>query len=145
MKLDKLLELGLIRRIPKSKEEAEESIKTAKVWLKEAENNFKNRSLRSCVLVSYLAMFHAARAILFADGFREKSHFAMARYLEDKYVNKGLLEDKWVKLLDYYREMRHGDQYSTSFFVTEKEVQSALESAVSFVERMRKLLYSKSD
>jgi len=135
MKLDKLLELGLIRRIPKSKEKAEESIKTAKVWLKEAENNFKNRSLRSCVLVSYLAMFHAARAILFADGFREKSHFAMARYLEDK----------WVKLLDYYREMRHGDQYSTSFFVTEKEVQSALESARSFVERMRKLLYSKSD
>ena len=135
MKLDKLLELGLIRRIPKSKEKAEESIKTAKVWLKEAENNFKNRSLRSCVLASYLAMFHAARAILFADGFREKSHFAMARYLEDK----------WVKLLDYYREMRHGDQYSTSFFVTEKEVQSALESARSFVERMRKLLYSKSD
>jgi len=46
MKLDKLLELGLIRRIPKSKEKAEESIKTAKVWLKEAENNFKNRSCR---------------------------------------------------------------------------------------------------
>jgi len=77
--------------------------------------------LRSCVLVSYLAIFHAARAILFADGFREKSHFAVARYLESRYVDKGLLEEKWVKLLDHYREMRHQDQYSTSFFTTEEE------------------------
>jgi len=82
--LDRLIKLGLIRKIPKSRLKAKESIKTAESWLIEAENNFVNKTFRSCVLSSYLAMFHAARATLFADGFREKSHFAVARYLEDK-------------------------------------------------------------
>ena len=39
-------------------------------------------------------MFHVAKAVLFIYGFREKSHFAVARFLEDKCVRKGLLEDE---------------------------------------------------
>jgi len=91
-------------------------------------------------MASYLALFHSARAILFYDGFREKSHFCVARYLEEKYVKKGLLEIVWVELLDHYRELRHDDQYSTSFFATEEESKKALEKAKEFIERMEKLL-----
>jgi uncharacterized protein (UPF0332 family) len=140
--LEKLLEKGLLRRIPKSRIKAQESIKASDSWLKEAENNLKNESLRSCILTSYLAMFHAARAILYSDGLREKSHFAVARYLEDKYARDGSLEKQWVKLLDHYREMRHDDQYSTSFLATEEEAENALNSARDFTVRMRKLLES---
>lgn len=63
--INKLLELRLLRRMPKSKQKAEESIKTAKSWIKEAENNLKSKTFRSCILSSYLAMFHSARALLF--------------------------------------------------------------------------------
>jgi hypothetical protein len=38
---------------------------------------------------------------------QRESHFAIARHLEDRYVRKNLLEERWVKLLDYYREARH--------------------------------------
>jgi len=138
--LDRLMELGLLRKIPKSRLKAEESTNTAESWLIEAENNLKNGTFRSCILSSYLAMFHSARAILFADGFREKSHFAVARYLEDRYIGRGLVEEKWINLLDHYREIRHEDQYSTSFFVTEEEAKNSLQSAQEFVERMKKLL-----
>jgi len=138
--IKKLEELGLIRKIPKSKEKAKESIRTAESWLKEAENNFKSKSFRSCILSSYLAMFHSARACLFINGFREKSHFAVARFLEDFYVKKGLLENEWVELLDYFREIRHEDQYGTSFVATEEEASNALNSAKKFVERIKKLL-----
>ena len=89
---------------------------------------------------SYLAMFHSARGILFADGFREKSHFAVARYLEDLYGNKGLLEAKWVDLLDHYREVRHDDQYSTSFYATKDDCEKALKTAGEFVSAMKDLL-----
>lgn len=140
--INKLKELGLLREIPKSKQKAEESIKTAESWLEEAENNLKSEAFRSCILSSYLVMFHAARAILFADGFREKSHFAVARYLEDKFVRKELLEEKWIKLLDHYRETRHDDQYSTSFVTSKEEAERSLETAREFVERMKKLLKS---
>jgi len=136
----KLLDLGLLRKIPASEKKAAESMKTADSWIMEAENNLKSKAFRSCILSSYLAMFHSARAVLFINGFREKSHFAVARFLEDFYVKRNLLEKKWVDVLDHYRETRHDDQYSTSFITTEDEAREALNSAKEFVRRMRKLL-----
>lgn len=139
--VDKLLKLKLLRKIPQSIEKAKESIHTAESWLKEAKKNFQSKAFNSCILSSYLVMFHTARAILFKDGFREKSHFAMARYLEDKYVNRHLLEKKWVEILDHYRETRHNDQYNTSFLATGEEAKKALQSAKKFLERIKKFLH----
>jgi uncharacterized protein (UPF0332 family) len=65
-------------------------------------------------------MFHTARAILIRDGFREKRHYCVARYLEEKYVKTKKLE-RWIALLDHYRDLRQQDQYHVSFFATEEE------------------------
>lgn len=96
---------GLLRSIPPSKEKAEGSLKAALQWLEEAEKDLRGEAYNSSVLSSYLAMFHSARALLYFDGYREKSHFCIARYLEEKYVRKRLLESKWVELLDHYRDL----------------------------------------
>ncbi len=135
-----LTDKNLIKKIPTSILKAEESIKTAESWLKEAHNNFEHGSFRSCIISSYLVIFHSGRAILFFDGYREKSHFAVARYLEDKYVvNEKLLENKWIDILDYYREIRHDDQYSTSFYTSDDESEKALKNAELFLKRIKKL------
>lgn len=131
---------GLLRKIPPSKGKAERSIEKAKGWLQESEKNIEAGAHNSAVLSSYLAMFHSARAILFKDGYREKSHACVARYLEGLYVKKKLLDKKWVELLDHYRELRHSDQYNLSFFTTETEAKKALESAKGFVEIMEDLI-----
>ncbi|HEY9206055.1 MAG TPA: HEPN domain-containing protein [Candidatus Methanoperedens sp.] len=134
---------GLLRNIPPSKEKAEESIKAGFRWLEEAEKDLRIEAFNSSVLSSYLAMFHSARALLYFDGYREKSHYCIARYLEEKYVKKKLLESKWIELLDHYRELRHNDQYSISFFATKDEAESALRTAKEFVERLRNILRTK--
>lgn len=118
-------------------------MKVALRWLDEAEKDLIGGGFNSSVLSSYLAMFHSARTVLFFDGFREKSHYCMARYLEERYAEKNLLESKWVELLGHYRELRHDDQYSTDFFATKDEAESALDTAEEFVERIRKLLGAK--
>ena len=129
-----------MRKIPLARNKAEKSIKKAKNWLQESGKNLEGGAYNSAVLSSYLAMFHSARAILFKDGYREKSHACVARYLEDIYVKKKLLDEKWVELLDYYRELRHSDQYDLSFSPTDEEARKALESAKIFVEIMEDLL-----
>lgn len=131
---------NLLRTIPPSKEKARGSISAAQKWLEEAEKNFQSEAFNSSVMSSYLAMFHSARAILFFDGWREKSHYCVARYLEEKYVKKNWLELKWIELLDHYREVRHDDQYNVSFFATKEEAENILDSAKKFVERMINLL-----
>lgn len=130
---------GLLKKIPPSKDKAVQSFKKAHEWLREAENSLKGEAFGSAILASYTAMFHDARAILFFDGFREKSHACVARYLEEKYIKTGKLDKKWVDLLDYSREIRHNDQYDLSFFSTKEEAGKALESARDFVSSIEVL------
>lgn len=127
---------GLIRPIPPSSEKALRSLEKADKWLEEADQSLQAVALNTSIIASYLAMFHAARSMLFYDGYREKSHACIARYLEDIYVRKKLLEREWVELLDYYRELRHGDQYDVSFFASIEEAKTALAKARAFVKRM---------
>ncbi|MCL4457292.1 MAG: HEPN domain-containing protein [Nitrospirae bacterium] len=136
------IEKGLLRKIPASEDNAMRSINKAESWLKEAEKSFQGEAYDSSVLSSYLAMFHSARAILFFDGYREKSHACVARYLEDQYVSKKKLEKKWVELLDHHREIRHDDQYDLSFYSSDEEARKALGSAGQFLQRMKYLLDS---
>ena len=83
-------------------------------------------------------MFHSARAQLYLDGYREKSHYCVARHLE-KYVASGHLEARWVDLLDHYREQRHESQYRFNFVVTVADAEASLATSKEFVDRMAAL------
>ncbi len=133
------IKANLLRRIPPSKDKALQSLKKATVWLKESEKSLDADATSSSILASYMSMFHAARSILFIDGYREKSHACVARYLEEKYVKIKKLDKKWIALLDYSRETRHNDQYNLSFFSTEDDAKNALKSAQSFFDEMERL------
>ena len=95
--------------------------------------------MRSAVSSAYLAVFHAARAVLFRDGVREKSHYCIGLYLQ-RYVEEGSLEEDWPMLFDRIRSVRHADQYSFMAKPTEEEVQAGIDLAEKFIERMEKLL-----
>jgi len=130
---------GLLRYVEPSKKKSEESIKQSEEWLNEAMINLKAGAFRSTLSSVYLSIFHAARAILFIDGVREKSHYCVGMYLE-KYVEQGLLEKEWVIIFDRMRSVRHADQYSFYSTHTTEEIQSYISTAREFLERMKKLL-----
>ena len=141
--LDECFKKGLIRKIPASEEKALKSMANADRWLKEAKKNFEHDLLSSCLVSSYSAMFHAARALLFRDGFREKSHYCVARYLGEEYVGKGKLPRVVVDLLDRLRNLRHTDLYQLDFFVTKEEAEEAIKSAEIVIEEIASLIKCK--
>src|SRR3989304_1124278 len=96
---DSCLREGLLKKFPQSKEKALSSIEASNKWLEESKKCLNAETFNASVLSSYMSMFHASRSVLFIDGFREKSHFCIARYLEEKYTKKMLLETKWIELL----------------------------------------------
>ena len=134
------LRLGLLKKIPPSIDKAMNSLKAADKWLAETEINIKAKSFNSALISSYLAMFHASRAILFLDGLREKSHSCIARYIEGIYVKRGLLEEKWIIFLDHCRETRHNNQYGFGFNFTVKESKETFGNAKEFINQMKKLV-----
>lgn len=137
--MERCFEQGLLLKVEPSKRKSELSIKQAKEWLGEASKNLKSGTYRSAQLSIYLAFFHAARAVLFRDGVREKNHYCIGVYLE-KYIHEGFLEEKWVMLFHRMRSIRHTEHYSLQVSPSPEEVESGLKSGEKFVRRIEKLL-----
>jgi uncharacterized protein (UPF0332 family) len=129
----------LLRNVEPSNRKAKLSIKQAKDWLFEAEKNLENNTFKSAHISTYLAFFHSARAILFRDGVREKSHYCIGIYLE-KYVNSGDLEEEYVMVFDRMRSARNTDQYSFQTAPSPEEVKSGIREAQKFIKRIKQLL-----
>jgi uncharacterized protein (UPF0332 family) len=109
------------------------------ISLSEAMKNVGAEAYKSAISSFYLAIFHSARAVLFRDGVREKSHYCAGVYLE-KYVEQDVFEGDWVLIFDRMRSVRHTDQYSFRTPPSSEEVDSGIDIAGKFVDRMEKLL-----
>lgn len=137
------LKRGQLREVEPSLPKSQRSIQEAYKWLDESQKNIDSCAYSSAQLSIYLIFFHAARAVLFRDGIREKSHYCIGIYL-NTYCENGLLEENWIILLDRIRSSRHAGQYSFQSEPTENEVLSELKSGQNFVKRMEDLLRDTS-
>lgn len=137
--LEKCLKRGLLRKAEPSPSKSQLSIKEAQKWLTESKKNHESGAYSSALITTYLAIFHASRAILFRDGMREKSHYCTGVYLE-AYHEKRLLEERWTLLFNRMRSSRHAGQYGFQTEPVPDEVESSLKSAEEFIKRMEKLL-----
>lgn len=138
-RLDECYERGLLRNVAASHDKAMQSLAQAREWVDEAGYDCDAGALRSALMAAYMGYFHAARAVLFRDGIREKSHYCIGVYLES-YREKGLLEDAWVLQFDHMRGLRQSDQYSLEARPTPEEVRQAIADAGRFIGRMELLL-----
>ena len=138
-KIEDCFRKGLLRRVEPSLNKSKESIKEAREWLSEARKNMAAEAYKSAISSLYLAIFHSARAVLFRDGVREKSHYCVGVYL-GKYVEQGVLEEDWVLIFDRMRSVRHTDQYSFQVHPSKEEVESGIDIAGKFMNRMETLL-----
>ena len=111
MNIKELLEKDLIRKQTVDQEEIRGSVIISERFLERAEGNLEMEFFDISFLLAYTAMFHAARALLFKAGYKERSHFGMIAAL--KYVyNKDPEMLDWLNTLDTYRLARHSVQYS---------------------------------
>ncbi|MEK6960118.1 MAG: HEPN domain-containing protein [Nanoarchaeota archaeon] len=87
----------------------------------------------------YYAMFHAAKAVLFSMGLREKKHFAVTLVLEIL-SKEGKLEARFV---NEFAGTQH-DREEADYHYNHNKVASenALSSAQDFVKRMKEMLAS---
>lgn len=70
------LENGKIASFPKGKELVGKEMAVAWSDLLDAKAGYKDQCYKWSTIQAYYAMFHAARALIYSRGYREKSHFA---------------------------------------------------------------------
>ena len=83
MNIKEALEKELLIKSNPDKDKAIQSVKVAKEKLEEAQKSLEADIYESTIIFSYMAMFHAARSLLFKEGYIEKAHYGILVFLED--------------------------------------------------------------
>ncbi len=106
--------------------------------LLEAKAGYENRRYKWSTIQGYYAIFHAARALVFSRGYREKSHYCLAVALRSLFVEEGKLDVQLVR--DYLNAMslREDADYEAEF--SEAGASSVIASAGKFLEKARNIL-----
>ena len=140
MNVEDCLEQGLLAKSKSDSEKAFSSMDMAQHKLELAEVEFKHKLFESAIISAYASMFHSARALLFRDGFKERSHFALYVYVNEKYRAK--IERKYLSELNSLRLQRHDLLYGLerSSEVQESNAGTTIKLANGFLRAVQKIL-----
>ena len=138
--VDECFEKGLLKRITKSKSLALQDISQAEFFLNEAFDliNIKKEEMASIAM--YNAIFHAARALLYFDGIKEKSHYCLQKYIEEKYEKKGLLTPDDLSLFDLLRGIRQEVQYNVTRVKFEQNLAELYDKTENVIEKIKRII-----
>ena len=128
----------ILRKINPDLEKSKKSIEIVNERLKQAKKAIKVELYQFAVLESYMAMFHASRALLYKDGIQEKNHYAVYIYLKEKYSNK--IPVHILNLLNIHRTERHETMYGLDYKPGKEDAETSLEDAELFVSEIKKVL-----
>ncbi len=136
MNLNECFKQGLLKKMAPDVENAKKSIHESKRNVGDAEKNLKIGCYHVVVMLSYTAMFHAARGLLFKDGVKERSHVCMPIYIKERHPQL----EKFANILDSYRIFRHRTIYGLEILIDRAEAEEALGAAKEFIEVIEKLV-----
>ena len=134
----KCLERGKIKVFSKAKTLVFKELDLAKEDLKTAKKSFKENNYKWATIQSYYSMFHAARALLYKKGYREKSHFCLIESVRELYVSKGLIDFKFIESMKLGKSLRENADYYGDF--DKSGTESMLENAGDFLKEAKKIL-----
>jgi len=88
---------------------------------------------------AYYAMFHSARALLYSQGYREKSHRALLTALREIFPS-GELGNELFEDFSNAMDLREEADYGMTF--SETGAEEVVEKARNFIQRVKKILES---
>lgn len=139
MDIKECLEKELLKKDKKDLEKAKSSLKIAEHKLDIAKKTFDIEIYEEAIINAYATMFHAARSLLYKDGYKEKSHFGLFVYIKEKYGNK--IESKFINELNNLRLERHELLYGLEELeIQEIEAEEAIKIAEDFIKAIKKIL-----
>jgi len=106
--------------------------------LQAAKKSCDGGEFKWATIQAYYAMFHAARALLYTKGYREKSHYCLSVAFLELYVDAGKLPLFSVKDFDRAMLLREGADYKGDF--SEAGAREVISSAERFIAIANQLL-----
>ena len=143
-KVEDCFEQGMLKRIKPNMNYAKQSVKQEEHFLEESSELIEGNMKDMAFIALYSASFHAARALLFRDGVKERSHYCVSKYIEEKYAEKELITMRHAVILDSLRGRRNDIQYSLEPTELDEDLGEIHTEVESFLERVKKILSKKT-
>lgn len=127
------------------RESAREELAIADDELAGAETLLQAGFARVALTRAYFAVFHAARACLYASGFEPRTHAGVHHLFNLHFVKPARFEAGTSRLLARLQKFREEADYSRAFVVDAGGAREELEAARAFVETVRAQIAAARD
>ena len=132
------LEKKNLIKVDIDKDLIKKELKAAESDLKDSQDVLNAGKVKWATISAYYSMFHAARALLYSKGYREKSHFCLRAALKNLFVDKNLLEASFLDDYDTAKDLRENADYKSDF--SQSSAEQLLNKAKQFLDKTKKLL-----
>jgi len=95
---------------------------------------------RSAIDRAYYAMFHAAQAVLYARGYKPKTHEGTKTMFGEHVIKVQLAERRFGKMLTKAYDMRQASDYEVDIVFGEEDVGGVVKMAEEFVQKMKEIV-----
>jgi uncharacterized protein (UPF0332 family) len=126
------LKSGKIKKFSRGKTLSPKEIRLAEEDLRTAEKSFKDKNYRWCIIQIYYSMFHSARALLYFENFRERSHYCLNQAIRELYVKQGKIDVSFPETLSETKNLREAADYYGDYSSINAE--KLLKKAKGFIE-----------
>ena len=135
MRMKDCFDQGLLRKGELKGEVVAKEAEVARKHISNAERCLKEGMHDLAMVAIYTSMFHSARAVLYKDGIRERSHVCVIIYLQEKYPELV----RFTRLMDIYRRNRHTVLYGVDCDVAKNDVVQGITDARDFLTAVSKV------
>lgn len=132
------LESGKIVPFARGKNLVKKELSVAKNDLSDANAGYQGQRYKWSTIQAYYAMFHAARALIYSRGYREKSHYCIAVALRALLVEEGQMESRFVRDFLNAMSLRESADYEAKFSMD--GAKAVIASAERFIEKATTIL-----
>ena len=137
MNLNECVNKGYLVKLEPDSELAAKELTESDYDMAHSASTLEEEDFKWSIVKSYYAMFHAARALLFKLGYREKKHFAVVVVLDDL-NKKGKLEPNFID--DFKAAISAREDADYHYIHSKEAAQYNLKIAKEFTARIKKLI-----
>lgn len=135
---ERCLEKKKLVKFDAEKSLIKKEIAAAESDLKDSQDVLKLGKPKLATITAYYSMFHAARALLYSKGYREKSHSCLRAAIKNLFVDRNLLESGFLDDYDTAKDLRENADYRSDF--SKEGAEQLVANAKKFLTKVKTLL-----
>ena len=133
---ERMIEERRLTRFKADRDLILKEMREAEADLIEAKDSLERSKFKWATIQGYYSMFHAARALVYSKGFREKSHYALLVALRNLLVRE--IGTKSIKDFEDAMTLREEADYGLTF--SEDGAVETIEAAEAFLKKAKEVL-----